>query len=453
MHNQMLHCAMPSSSTRRSNLHSSLSPLQGSSADITPSSSTQPSPTVNLTCEYTLAKQTDSYSEIWSKIHSSYSYEDPNLGQGEAREDQQLAQVLNPSQECVQEALRHATPSTLTRLVSTYFDHSGNTSHLCLLLLDNVQHARSLYYDLHNLLDVLPLDSDPNSLTQAQCDRAFDIFLQFDRLGNPFPRPDSHNFHDMRHCFSQLNQKLHHRLCKSRSRVHLLRRAASCSAICFIGTVVGVSIAAVAIASHALIAFVAGPFLPALVPTKISKKALSHLAQLDAAAKGTYVLHNDLNTIDRLVERLYTAIEGDKFLIRLGLDRGRERHPIHEVAKQLQKNHHNFLSQLMDLEEHICLCFATINRARSLLLKEIYLHQSHYSEPICCMNQYYSSTWLDENPNRVPPYRDEEISSMKNKCFKKYFPNLEERRVVNVEYAKFSGGLDMFGDFDSKIDR
>ncbi|XP_028116342.1 uncharacterized protein LOC114314098 [Camellia sinensis] len=42
---------------------------------------------------------------------------------------------------------------------------------------------------------------------------------------------------------------------------------------------------------------------------------------------------------------------------------------------------------------------------------------------------------------------------MRNKCFKKYFPNLEERRVVNVEYAKFSGGLDMFGDFDSKIDR
>ncbi|XP_028084703.1 uncharacterized protein LOC114285827 [Camellia sinensis] len=67
--------------------------------------------------------------------------------------------------------------------------------------------------------------------------------------------------------------------------------------------------------------------------------------------------------------------------------------------------------------------------------------------------RYYSSTWLDENPNRVPPHRDEEISSMRNKCFKKYFPNLEERMVVNVEYAKFSRGLDMFGDFDSKIDR
>ncbi|XP_028100995.1 uncharacterized protein LOC114300304 [Camellia sinensis] len=73
---------------------------------------------------------------------------------------------------------------------------------------------------------------------------------------------------------------------------------------------------------------------------------------------------------------------------------------------------------------------------------------AHSSNP-----RYYSSTWLNENPNRVPSHRDEEISSMRNKCSKKYFPNLEERRVVNVEYAKFSGGLDMFGDFDSKIDR
>ncbi|XP_028078524.1 uncharacterized protein LOC114280364 [Camellia sinensis] len=73
---------------------------------------------------------------------------------------------------------------------------------------------------------------------------------------------------------------------------------------------------------------------------------------------------------------------------------------------------------------------------------------AHSSNP-----RYYSSTWLNENPNRVPPHKDKGILSMRNKCFKKYLPNLEERRVVNVEYAKFSGGSDMLGDFDSKIDR
>lgn len=353
----MLHCVMPSLSTRRQNPNSSLSSLQGSSAEDTPSSSAQPSPTINLTREYTLAIQTASYSEIWSRIHPNDPYyEEGHLGEGAALEEHQsLERVLYPSRECVDKALQHARPTTLTRLVSTYFDHSESTSHLCLLLHDSVRRARLTYRDLHNLLDVLPLNSDPSSLTQSQCDWAFDIFLKFDRLDNPFPCPDSHNFHDMRQCFSQLNDQLHHRLCKSRSRVRRLRRLTSCSTVCLIG-----------------------PLLPAVLPFKVSKKEMAHMAQLDAVAKGTYVLQNDLDTIDRLVERLYTAVEGDKFLIRLGLERGNDRHPpILEIAKQLQKNHLNFLSQLMDLEEHICLCFAAINRARSLLLVEIHLHKSH----------------------------------------------------------------------------
>ena len=61
--------------------------------------------------------------------------------------------------------------------------------------------------------------------------------------------------------------------------------------------------------------------------------------------------------------------------------------------------------------------------------------------------------WLDENPIRVPPHKDEEISSMRNKCFKSYFPSREERMIANTEYAKFSGCLDQFGDHDSRIDR
>ncbi|KAL7247717.1 hypothetical protein ACSBR2_002600 [Camellia fascicularis] len=344
----MLHCCMPSLSTRRPNLISSLPPpQQANSAEGTPRSSAQRSPTVNLIDEYTLATQSNSFSEIWSIIHpSDPSYENPDSGHTEADcAEQLLAQILNPSRECVQEALKHARPNTLTHLVSAYFDHSENTSHLCLILRDSVHNAHSLYCDLHKLLDVLPLDAESNSLSQPQCDTAFDVFLQFDCLDNPFPDPESHNFQDMRRCFSQLNQQLHRRLHKSRSRVRLLQSS----------------------------------LLPAFLPSKISKKELAHVAQLDAAARGTYVLHNDLDTIDRLVDRLYAGVEDDKLLIRLGLARGRDRHPIHEVAKQLQKNHRNFLSQLKDLEEHICLCVAAINRARSLLLDEIRLYQSHYS--------------------------------------------------------------------------
>ncbi|KAG1363907.1 hypothetical protein COCNU_11G007340 [Cocos nucifera] len=71
------------------------------------------------------------------------------------------------------------------------------------------------------------------------------------------------------------------------------------------------------------------------------------MAQLDAAARGTYVLNNDLDTIERLVARLHETVESDKKLVRLGLERGRgQHHPIEEVVRQLRKNHPSFLHQL-----------------------------------------------------------------------------------------------------------
>lgn len=118
----------------------------------------------------------------------------------------------------------------------------------------------------------------------------------------------------------------------------------------------------------------AAPLCIKLPTHRLADKEVARMAQLDAAAKGVYVLNNDLDTIDRLVARLHTAVEGDKLLVRLGLERGRDRHPIQEVVKQLRKNDRNLLHQLKDLEEHLCLCFNTVNKARSMLLQQISLH-------------------------------------------------------------------------------
>lgn len=101
------------------------------------------------------------------------------------------------------------------------------------------------------------------------------------------------------------------------------------------------------------------------------KKEIAKLKQLNAAAKCAYVLCNDLGTIDALVSRLRAAVEGDKVLVRLGLERGNERYLVQEVIKQLWRNHQGFLHQIEDLEEHIFLCFYNINKARLLVLQEI----------------------------------------------------------------------------------
>lgn len=346
---------MPPSSARKRYSHLCITHQHVSSSENTPSSSAHLSPMFDLAHEYTLALHTNSYSDIWSKIHrTESSYIETHTGDTQANEEQNASNpVLDPSQESVKETLQNATPNKFTPLFTAYFDHSERTSHLCLLLHDSIIRARVIYHDIHKITNCFPLDSDVNSLSESQCDWAFNVFLRFNQFDNPFPQPGSESLCDIRHCFFQLNQQIHHKLRKSRSRAQRLRRVTTCSSTWFIG-----------------------PLIPSFHPSRVPKKERDNLSQLNAAARGTFVLH-DLDTIDRLVDRLYSSFEGDKFLVRLGLERGRDRNPMYEVAKQLKKNQSSFLLQLEDLEEHICLCFTVINRARGQLLDEIRLQQSH----------------------------------------------------------------------------
>ncbi|XP_068653380.1 UPF0496 protein At3g19330-like isoform X2 [Aristolochia californica] len=334
-----------------------------SSTEGTPIPSSQASPTVNLIREYTLAVQTSSYNHIWTTIHAE--------GQAQLASAQVVGEVLQPDRDSIQQVLQQARPSNLTRLVSSYFDNSEHTCHLCLLLHRSIDRAQNLYQPIGDLTEILP----SHYLTQSQCDWAFDILAEFDSHENPFPSSDS-IFHEMRQCFSELKQQLDHRLHKARRQVNLIRCTTKSSAICLVGTCIGVLVSTIVLAVHALPALVAASLLMWL-PDGFVKKQLDHIAQLDAAAKGTYVLNNDLDTIDRLVARLHATVESDKMLVKLGLERGRERFPIQEVVKQLRKNHPNFLHQLKDLEEHVCLCFATVNRARALLLQEIHQKETN----------------------------------------------------------------------------
>uniref|UniRef100_A0A2P2ISF3 Uncharacterized protein MANES_11G075800 n=1 Tax=Rhizophora mucronata TaxID=61149 RepID=A0A2P2ISF3_RHIMU len=371
------------------NLHSCPphSQSQANSEDGTPiwsSASAQPSLAGDLTREYNFAFQTDSYKEIWSRIHSS-NHQDLNHDQivnSHANDEEDaharrllLARVLRPGRERVEEALGLAKHNAFTGLVSTCFDQSEDTTRLGLILHQSVDRARKLYNPLNTFLDVLPLDLD--SLTQSQCNSAFDVFLQFDGSDNPFPSPNSHNFHKICSSFSQLKKQLSCQKHKSHSRIRLVQRATLGSVICLIGSTVAVAVSAVVIATHALVAIVACPFCGcANLTRKLTKKERAHLKQLDDAARSTFALKNDLDTIDCLVARLYDDVEGDKHLIRLGLNGGRDGHTILEVLKQLRKNYITFASHLTDLEEHVCLCFIHVNKARSLLLQEILLYQT-----------------------------------------------------------------------------
>ncbi|XP_073008969.1 uncharacterized protein [Typha latifolia] len=67
--------------------------------------------------------------------------------------------------------------------------------------------------------------------------------------------------------------------------------------------------------------------------------------------------------------------------------------------------------------------------------------------------RYYSSLWIQEDPNRVPPDKDLEISNMRNKCLKRLFLNAEEQKMAYQEYTSFSTSTKSFAEYDSIADR
>ncbi|KAK9058687.1 hypothetical protein SSX86_023529 [Deinandra increscens subsp. villosa] len=366
----MLHCLRPSQPGTADNLHSHRLPFQGNSSDITSRSGSQASTILNVTNEYTSALQTSSYSEI--RVFLDIETERP----GEITQDQLLAQVLRPNRDFVEDILQHAKPGFITDLLWSFFDHSENKARVCLDLTQAIRRAHTLIAPLQDLLHVLPLDSETESLSSAQCNRAFELLQKYEQLENPFPSPGSRNLSGMRSCFTDLNTQLESLIKKSNSRVYFLHWVTIGSAVGLIGITIGVVIAGVIIAKHAFIALAAVMFLPAaIIPSKIEKKEQYLLQQLDAAQRGTFVLHEDIITIERLVNHLYSDIEVNKRFIGSGLWRGKDMHSIMEVSRQLKRNNIYFLKQLTDLEEHLCLSFAAINRARAHLIQIINLHQ------------------------------------------------------------------------------
>lgn len=360
------------------------------------SSATSPSTTINLSREYTLAIQTASYQEIWAKIHhragSDAEADDAEGGTGGPT----IAHVLQPDRASVEEILRGAPPTRMTRLISSYMENSEHTSLLCLTLQESIVRARTLYCPIGELLDLVPVSGTSMGfaveLTPALCNKAFDVFVQFNGVENPFPSSFSSSanangstsnrsasqFQDMRCSFQELKGQLDDGLRKARRKHRLLRRTTRSSGICLIACTTGITVVGLVLASHILTALVAGCacILGGSCCDLVAMQGLREdMDRLDAAARNTYVLDNDLDTIERLVTRLHDTVEDDKKLVRLGVEGGRgQRHPIEHVVQHLHKNHRSVLQQLSDLDEHICLYFASVNRVRSLLLQHI--HQS-----------------------------------------------------------------------------
>ncbi|XP_040379127.1 UPF0496 protein 3-like [Oryza brachyantha] len=204
-----------------------------------------------------------------------------------------------------------------------YFDASDEASEICRRLLVNIKNAQSNYLSMDSFLASI---SDSAAAADAGADATTSL-KPFAARSNPFNAATRSNFrriHDRHSSILHAIKSSHGKVARKLRLARAVRRSRTGS-------------------------------------------LLRLQEQLDTAAKGTYVLGRDLDTVSHLVARLSDGIERENAMARCCA----ERFPVQEMVNQLSRSYSRWRKLAEELEEHVCLCLATIQRARVLVITEI----------------------------------------------------------------------------------
>ncbi|XP_041018038.1 UPF0496 protein At3g49070 isoform X1 [Juglans microcarpa x Juglans regia] len=315
---------------------------------------TPPDPAgVDLREEYSNAFRTESYVEFWARVFS-LSNADSTIPTTAARLPSYrlfAEHLLDPDQPTVTRILASARiQPPYQSILSDYFIQTADASLLCGLLLKDIDRTRVIHRSLRATTLLTRADfTNPFVSTATSPTRVRAI---------------------QSNCLGLLKQ-LESSRDKAQVKLRLVNRLERGSAVFLVALTASL---VVIVAAHVITLLVAMPALMVASLELVSARGLARaMAQLDAAAKGTYILNRDLDTISQQVARLNDELEHMRAMVKFWIERKEDKQlqANEEVARQLKKNDCSFREQLDELEEHLYLCFMTINRARNLVVKEI----------------------------------------------------------------------------------
>ncbi|KAJ4784059.1 UPF0496 protein 3 [Rhynchospora pubera] len=339
--------------------------------------SPMPSSSFDLREEYTSAFRTESYNEFWARVL------DLTLSHGKALQGHSSTklpsshffseQLLDPDQATATKVLaatRKDNHPDAQTLLSDYYSETANASLVCGKLLKDIEQIRLRYRPMK--LDLRLINSD--GPTKNGFDKHFaDLARSFD----PFDyfATSQQQLRTAQDGSSSLLKRLNLGRRKALAKLKHITNIKTVLSISFIIITTSAAVVGACIAVNILVAPLF--FVPTIIPSScrfISNKWLRRVvSQLDAATKGVYILNRDLDTISRLVERLRDEVEHMMDLIKMCFERRDDgkRRLAQEVVRQLWRNDTSFNQQLDELEEHLYLCFMTINKTRNMVMKEI----------------------------------------------------------------------------------
>lgn len=359
--------------------------------------------------EYKAALRTESYAELWSRVQSQLSTRWPSVGLLSSRSSRDLfiahlsETLLEPNRITL---AAMAESLHIHRLLVDYFKVSSDACDVCELLLISVHQTRVNYRRIRRVTRLggrRAYDDCSSSYTDKQCKMISRELGEFSLLRNPLSVISPAKFHDMNESHIILLRGLIRKCKRIRMKARLSRLGERAGACCLVLSCGVIGIASVVLAVHGAIGIVAAPGLmsscfglglfsrkkekltnsrqswssPCPSHKRSSDNSKSHQngrlsLQLDVAAKGLYILINDMGTMGSLVGRLQDEVEHTREWADLGAKSSKgDMMILKEVVRELDLNSLCFMEQLEELEEHIYLCLLAIDKSRRSLLREI----------------------------------------------------------------------------------
>ncbi|KAL5778258.1 hypothetical protein ACOSP7_011184 [Xanthoceras sorbifolium] len=336
---------------------------------------------LNVNEEYKNAFRTKSYIDMWSKVDGRRSLESQRLSSSSSSSSFSFyvhlsEYLLEPQQETVMNMIESLH---VHELLIDYFEASLKAYRFCELVLRSVHQTRANYRRIQRVIKLSKKVKDCHAISRH--------LAAFASLTNPLSIISPVQFHDNHHSNMLLLGSLTLKCKKIRRRAKfnkLLKKVGGYSLVISHSALI---VAMLVLLLHSLVGIVAAPgFMTCCLVLlkrriKLVRRGLKtsllerRLSQLDAAAKGVYILINDFNTISRMVKRLNDEVEHRKDVANMCVRNGKSE-ILKEVLKEFHIHESSFLDQLKELEEHIYLCFLTINRSRRLVLQEIMTSQN-----------------------------------------------------------------------------
>ncbi|KAK9165106.1 hypothetical protein Scep_000297 [Stephania cephalantha] len=360
---------------------------------------------LNVDEEYVKALRTKSFIKIWDKVHgdekitaalleskcssSSSSSFSPYAGAYNYISDR----LLEPRQCDLSDMFK---TSHLHHLLIDFFDSNTEACRMCVLLLRGVARTRSNYNVIRKIIKISrnTASSSSSTNTNEQCQFMFTKLAFFAKLENPLSSTVLLQLDKLRNqCRSVLDRltKTHRRIGRKLKFMRLCNKIwgllfivafgalGAVTLVLGVHSLVGIVVAAtpilLTINLHTFMSFFKRVFKTKCFGSRRRSSGRVNMnmkkidGQLDAAAKGVFILNQDFGTMSRLATRLHDEIEHIKTISRLCF-RNQRRQMLEEVVKEIGAHERCFLEQLDELEEHVYLCLMTINRARRLVLEQ-----------------------------------------------------------------------------------